>query len=551
MKKKLITMLSCLLTISLLGTGCSKKTTPTDNGAANVTPGLSAPGTFPITKDKTTLKILVPAQAYVQDFTTNDFTKYYEEKTNVHIEWNIVSGDFAQKKSVLFASGSYPDIFMKSSISKSEQSVYGSQGVLIPLNDLIEKNSVTFKQILTERPDIKQQITAPDGKIYGLPTLNEVYHSKHNQKMWVYKPWLDKLGIKMPETTDEFYEMLKAFKTKDPNGNGKADEIPYATESKGYSGVDGFLMNAFIYKPSTEHYNIVENGKITNIAVKPEFKEGLKYIRKLYKEDLMAPESLTMDRKQRTALGENPGVPILGAANALWFGMFTVNGADSGRYKDYIAIAPLKGPSGVRIAPTALTNFSGSEFNITKECKNPDVAIRWVDWLYTLEGTMNSTMGLEGVGWRKANPGEKGVDGRQANRIGLADFGQSQNKHWSQTAPMNMLAEVRLGAAVKDANDLEAILYNETKTKYEPYAVSKTVPDMFFTEDQSSEVTELNTIISKIIAEKIAQFVSGNKDIDAEWDSYVKELENAGLKRNIEIYQQAYDSYLKATNSKK
>ncbi len=72
----------------------------------------------------------------------------------------------------------------------------------------------------------KDLITAPDGNIYALPQVNECYHCMYQQRMWIYKPWLDKLGLKMPTTTDEFYEVLKAFKTKDPNGNGKADEIP-------------------------------------------------------------------------------------------------------------------------------------------------------------------------------------------------------------------------------------------------------------------------------------------------------------------------------------
>ncbi len=75
-------------------------------------------------------------------------------------------------------------------------------------------------------PQVKSLITLLDGKIYGLPHINDCYHCSMSQKMWVYKPWLDKLGLKVPETTDEFEAMLKAFKEKDPNGNGKADEIP-------------------------------------------------------------------------------------------------------------------------------------------------------------------------------------------------------------------------------------------------------------------------------------------------------------------------------------
>lgn len=86
-------------------------------------------------------------------------------------------------------------------------------------------------------------ITAPDGNIYALPSINDCYHCSMAQKMWIYKPWLDKLGLDVPTTTDELYTVLKAFKDKDPNGNGKADEVPLTGAPRGsgwYSSIDAF-----------------------------------------------------------------------------------------------------------------------------------------------------------------------------------------------------------------------------------------------------------------------------------------------------------------------
>ena len=74
-------------------------------------------------------------------------------------------------------------------------------------------------------------ITAPDGHIYSFPWIEELGAGKEsihsvNDFPWINVEWLNKLGLKMPTTTEELKQVLIAFKTKDPNGNGKADEIP-------------------------------------------------------------------------------------------------------------------------------------------------------------------------------------------------------------------------------------------------------------------------------------------------------------------------------------
>ena len=200
------------------------------------------PGDLPITQEKTTLTIFAPQSNYIEDITTNEFTQWYEEQTNIHVDWQIASGDLAQSKNVMLASGNYPDILLDCGINRSEQLVYGEQGIFIDLTQLIEENTKYIKELLEERPEVRSQLVTPQGKIFGLPTINDVYHSTYNTKMWVYQPWLDKLGIEAPTTTEEFYQMLKAFKEQDPNGNGIADEIPMAaTKDLGYLGVDGFL----------------------------------------------------------------------------------------------------------------------------------------------------------------------------------------------------------------------------------------------------------------------------------------------------------------------
>jgi len=553
LKKVSSILLSVFLTASLLVSGCGKsaddKNAKTSAGEENSI--VTEPGTFPITKDKTTLKVMAQQNTYVQDYSTNEFTKLYEDKTNVHIDWNVVAGSgdqVTQKISIILASGSdYPDIIMCSQLTKPQAAIYGTQGVLIPLNDLINKYSLHLKKAFEEDDYFRKSATYLDSKIYFFPALKYTYHTSMPNKMWVYQPWLDKLGLKAPKTTDEFYDMLKAFKEKDPNGNGKADELPMiAMGVKNYNGMVRFLMSAFTMP---EGYYL-DKDKVIYTPANQEYKEGIKYIKKLYDEGLITKDSVVMDRKQATSLVENPGAPIIGAEPGLWYGMFTTIGAPSGRYKEFSAIAPLKGPKGVQLT-SHLNDSVGVAAVVTKSCQYPEVAVRWIDWLYSTEGDLTSSWGPEGTGWRKANAGEKGIDGNPALYaiLGSQQFGQNQNKTWANPIAAYESVKFRMGVATSDPNDTEPRLYKETKEKYEPYATkdNQELPWLWMSEQESQEYAQLDVLINKAWEEGLAKVISSGKDVDKEWDAVISNLNNMGLKRAIELRQNAYDAYLKST----
>lgn len=195
-------------------------------------------GMFPLTEEKATLRVVIPSFTAVEDFNTNAFTKWYEEQTNVQVEWVIVpAGDEGlQKLNLMLSSGDLPDVIMGFyNITPALMQVYGQQGIFLPLNDLIEQYGSNVKNAFERYPLAKEVATATDGKIYGLPEINDCFHCSVSQKLWIYKPWLDKLGLQMPTTTEELYTVLKAFKEKDPNGNGQADEIPLSSDTTGWN----------------------------------------------------------------------------------------------------------------------------------------------------------------------------------------------------------------------------------------------------------------------------------------------------------------------------
>jgi putative aldouronate transport system substrate-binding protein len=499
-------------------------------------------GQFPITKEKTTLKVMVKGSSIVENFATNEFTKWLEEKTNIHIDWEVApEKTFAEKLNVSLASGDYPDVLLNMSVSPVQQSIYGKDGVFIPLNPYIDKYGVEMKKMFEQVTYVKDLITMPDGKIYSVPQVNDCYHCSLGQKMWIYKPWLDKLGLKMPETTEEFYQVLKAFKEKDPNGNGKADEIPLVGATNGPSStLDLFLPSAFIEKDFNLRF--VKDGKVQLAYNQPEWKEALKYMNKMFAEGLISPQTFTQDRNQLKQMGMNPEIPILGAIASQNQTVFVE--VDNARFKDYVAVPPLKGPTGIRSTAYNPYAVSAGQYVVTNKAKNPAAAFRMADLLLSEEATLRSTQGRPDQEWVRPAQGELGVNGKQAVWKPIVSFGKLQNIHWAQAGPSLRTNELRLSVAADPKNSLELILYNETK-KYEPFGTnpSKIVPPLFFTNEQAEELSTLEKTLTDYRTEFFAKTVTGSLDVEKEWNNYLSTLDKMNIKRYLEIYQQAYDQF--------
>ncbi|NJL72832.1 MAG: extracellular solute-binding protein, partial [Candidatus Competibacteraceae bacterium] len=184
---------------------------------------------LPIVKSPVTYTMVTRKRVINGPYEDMIFFKRLEEKTGVKIEWNAIpEGQYEEKKNLILASNDLPDAFFgRLSLRSSDIVLYSSQKAFIPLEDLIAKYAPRLTAIFKDRPDFKAMAVAPDNKIYSTPFAYSVGVANVPTNMFIYKPWLDKLGLKVPTTVDEFHATLKAFKERDPNGNGKADEVPF------------------------------------------------------------------------------------------------------------------------------------------------------------------------------------------------------------------------------------------------------------------------------------------------------------------------------------
>ena len=396
--------------------------------------------------------------------------------------------------------------------------------------------------------------TAPDGKIYGMPQWVDCYHCTYQGKMWMNSTWLKKLGLEQPKTTDDMVKVLRAFKTQDPNGNGKADEIPLSASVR--DALIPYFMNAFIYNPQGTSGNnnstlVLNDGKVDTQANKDGWREGLKYMNSLYKEGLIDKGAFTQNPDALQQQGDGGKVPMLGSAAVLHLGIAVSNLPD-GRQKQYDAVPPLTGPQGVNHTGYNFPSAPGATFVLTNKATQEEQiqAIKLLDYIFTDEGQMNAFWGTEGKTWKRAEAGDVALDKSLKPTykvIPQPEGGTPPNSGWQALAQYNNTEKYRNSEAI--ATDIyspegyERRLFEATKLYEGKEDKSKIYPywKVWIDPSLAGEVATLQTNIENYVQQNALQFITGSKNIDSEWDAYVKGLEGLGLKRYLEIQQTAYD----------
>jgi putative aldouronate transport system substrate-binding protein len=496
-----------------------------------------------------------------QDLATNAFTKEVAKKFNIDFSWQTTTQDSSvapEKRQTLMASGDYPDMFLLipwvDQFNQVDVEKLAQQGVAVPLNDLIKKYAPDIQKVLDTNADYKAMATSPDGKIYGLPQLAETLHIQYPSKLWLDTDWLKKLGLSMPKTTADMTKVLQAFKNDDPNGDGKQDEIPLSGDS--HDTLIPFFMNAFIYDPQNpdkgiQSTTVLNKGKVDIQANKDGWRQGLKYIKSLWDAGLIDKGAFTQNPAALAQEGNNAGPVLLGSASALHPYIFVSPGAKDSRDKQYDAVPPLTGPKGANYATYAYGSVPGATFLLTnKASKNDQVAaIKLIDYLFTEQGQLDGNFGPEGKGWAKATAGEKALDPDVKPLFENLQLDQDQANavQWGALSTYNQNEAFR-GAQVEptdiyDPSGYERRLFEATQLYKGHEDTSAIYPSWRVWPDpaKATQVATQQTNIDNYVTQNALAFITGSKNIDTDWDSYVKGFDGLGLKTYLSTLQTAYD----------
>lgn len=544
-EKKIIAVLLIMILSMSLFSSCTRVETGTRDSGANLSGSKSDVTTtetgaetsnfnetgLPIVKEKVTFDVWACTTASdPEKFPTNIMIS---EATNVYPNWICISpASLEERKNLMWASGDYPDVLGPSCVSKTDVNRYGPMGILLPLNDLLDKYAVQLKKYATE--DVYVRMKSNDGNIYFIPTLSE--NASWDRGYSINQTWLDALGLEMPDTLDSFLEVMRAFKTQDPNGNGLSDEIPFSIAP--YDTVFNMWPGFFGSFGLPGGYQIDENGKVINGYLYDSFKEGLIFLRDMYTEGLLDKETFTIDSATYNARGKSdPTVYgcFLGYISYLHVGQ---------QNEEHFETMPLlKGKSGdpkwiVKDRnPIAITY----QMAITKSCKVPEVVVRWADYMmdpYISVQIDRAPIGIyyeDGVTWKI----------KETVPEGYASWSEWLPANRFQQLPRIITPDAQKAMGIPPQNR-ERILYERANRDklYLPYAVQEFPASITPTFEESEELVRYNTDINKYLHETVARWISGNGDIEGEWGTYLSTMEDLGALKVLEIMQKQYDRYL-------
>lgn len=509
------------------------------------------------------LKVAVIGDPAIEDWETNAYVKWLEEKTNIDLSFEVIPEEgAAEKLGLILASGNYPDVFLSVGISDGNIAKYGiEEKLFLPLNALIGEHGNNIKKMFEAFPGARARMTQLDGEIYSLPDVNICYHCGLRQKYWINSVWLEKLGLEKPATTEEFYKVLVAFRDQDPNGNGEKDELPMIAnyDDGWHTNSDSFVMNAFTYYPlnlrkaitsGAEGFGLyLDKGKVVScLNDAAGMKAGLAFISKLVAEGLFYEGSFSQNTAADMIQGE--GGQVGGSAGG--YLQFCQTGSEM--YQQYDYLLPLTGPDGQR----NMTSFphegvGGHRFVISAKTEHPEAALRLADLMYSFDATIRGYHGVYGENWTDPDPGAVGLNGEPALYKVLTPWQDvnAQNNSVLQYTISYRDAAFRNGEQTdlegtnkKSGAGLEIWLAEATK-EYEAVAdKEKPLPPLKFDTATMEELSLLSTELSSYVKEGITAFMTGNSDVE-QYEQWLAEAKTLGLDKLIEYYQAAYDAQYK------
>lgn len=490
---------------------------------------------FPIVKKPVTLTAMVSRHSSQPEWKEILAWQEYEKMTGIKIEWQELTSEVTEKRNLALASGDYPDLFYRADITDIELIKYGSQGVFIALNNLIDKYAPNFKALAEQHPSLIKAARMPDGNIYSFVQFTDSDPVRINPKLFINRTWLDKLGKEMPTTTDELYELFKAFRDEDPNGNGKADEIPWTSQSLGL--VQNSLYGAFgLRNRGSSHPNVdmdEKTGKLRFIPIQDEFKEMLQFMNKLYTEKLLDQEIFTMNVAQMVGKASQDLVGAFCHTNAQQIGVSNQDNFEG------IPVA-LKGPGGHQLW-SGKRGFVGGRaaFVITDKCKYPEAAVRWIDYFYSDEGSKLIYLGIEGKSYEKTADGEYNFLSEIVDNIPEGSTFDQVISHYVPYA----------GGGLPGLQKTEFFKGGETQPiglkaglNIAPFTPKEVWEKFSYTIEEIDEMGAIESDINGYINQMVPQFIQGKVPF-TEWDNYVATIKKMNLDRYMEIYTQAYERY--------
>ena len=510
--------------------------------------------TFPLKEKETITGLISYPTASEPDPNKRAIFERLEQKTNVHVDWTAIPSDQWGDKIALQMVNykTLQDFVFSGGFSDSNLLKYADQGVIIPLEDYIEKDMPNLKKVFEKYPEYKTMVTATDGHIYSLPWIEQLGEGKTaiqtvGGMSYINKKWLDFLKLEVPTDIESFENVLQQFKDHaseiQAEFNIEGSIIPMSCIVNNGDQDPAILINGFGEgygdADKDRHIAVTKDKKVISAATQEGYKEGIKWLHKLYAKGLIDPECFTQEWSTYVSKGKSGRYGVC----------FTWDIANIDNLKDWVPLPALT--ADIRnITPqngSFTSGFDRGRCVVTALAKHPALVCGWLDQMYAPIQSPQNNWGTYG---------EK--DKFNIFVMSTNSKGEPMLKH----APLGDVSPVEVREAQSVGGPL-AILneyYNVyvtvpddaqyrldwIKDIYTPDMNTKYVyPNVFMSQKDTEEISNLLADIKKEINTKKSDWIMNGMS-DEDWNEYIKKLDAYGLQRFLEIYQSYLDKYFEA-----
>lgn len=488
---------------------------------------------LPIVDEPTTLSYFVAddsnAAIMTTDWNDNEFYQEMERRTGVHLEFEMVSSaDYQTNFNLMIASGNLADmIYVGASYYAEGVDAAIDDGYFLDLTDLVDEYMPNYERIRTSDVQYELLSTTDSGR------LGAVYELRQSKQgpwlgLWIRQDWLDDLGLETPVTFDDYHEVLTAFK------NEKGATAPLILNFSGSDGEFGTMSGGLNVLNS---WQLDETGKVNFGPYMDAWKEYVTIMHQWYTEGLIDPDFMATD--ERTA----DMAKVVTGASGLFAALYTMPSVYEAASEDpNMNLAPVNPPvmnEGDEGHIRLRDSYTSGNTAISADSENWEVALRWLDYLYTDEGALLANYGVEGDTFEFDENGKPVFTDKILNNENGWTMTQTVASYLCPSAGIaNWSDWTRELAGVPEKDQACYDVWSEFSDDWRlPSSVT-------LTQEESTERAALYADISTIVKEQTAQFISGALDIEENWDAYISALEASGMERAIEITQAAYDRYL-------
>ncbi len=488
---------------------------------------------LPIVDEPTTLSYFVAddsnAAIMTTDWNDNEFYQEMERRTGVHLEFEMVSSaDYQTNFNLMIASGNLADmIYVGASYYAEGVDAAIDDGYFLDLTDLVDEYMPNYEKVRTSDVQYELLSTTDSGR------LGAVYELRQSKQgpwlgLWIRQDWLDDLGLDTPVTFDDYHEVLTAFK------NEKGATAPLILNFSGSDGEFGTMSGGLNVLNS---WQLDETGKVNFGPYMDAWKEYVTIMHQWYTEGLIDPDFMATD--ERTA----DMAKVVTGASGVFAALYTMPSVYEAASEDpNMNLAPVNPPvmnEGDEGHIRLRDSYTSGNTAISADSENWEVALRWLDYLYTEEGALLANYGVEGDTFEFDENGEPVFTDKILNNENGWTMTQTVASYLCPSAGIaNWSDWTRELAGVPEKDQACYDVWSEFSDDWRlPSSVT-------LTQDESTERAALYADISTIVKEQTAQFISGALDIEENWDAYISALEASGMERAIEITQAAYDRYL-------